>query len=83
MNYLTIEIKLVFNFIRSCGILFSAPSTLIVVQAFLFKEVGLLGFVLLGILIIVACIQLLLNYKLSQARRLKLKALDERMNFNL
>jgi hypothetical protein len=40
-NYLSTDVKYVFGFVRSCGVLFAAPATLIAVQAFLFKEVGL------------------------------------------
>ncbi len=52
--------------------LFSAPATLIVVQAFIIRDIGLYGLVLLGILLLTAGFQVLLNRQMSAVQMEKL-----------
>jgi ABC-type multidrug transport system fused ATPase/permease subunit len=72
-----------FNFVRSCAALFSAPLTLIVVQAFIFKDNGLYGFVLFGVLVIAAIVQVILNRKMSETQNEKIRIMGRRISTNL
>lgn len=83
LNYLNVDIKLVFSCVKSCAILFGSPVTLIVVQAFLVKEVGHYGWVLTGVLAIAGGVQVFLNKKMSSVRNRKLAVLSDRVNTNI
>jgi len=83
LNYVTVDVKLVFDCIKSCNFVFSAPVTLIAVQLFLFKEVGADGLVLLALFIIVAVVHSYLNRAMSRTTKEKLVIMKSRMKFNI
>lgn len=83
LGHLTAEIKKTYVYINSCTILFKAPATLIAVQVFLILEVGYLGFVLLGVLIIAGIIQFLLDRGMYIAKSKKLDILGDRIQNNV
>lgn len=83
LNYMTVDVKLVFDFLKSCTFLFSAPTTILTVQIFLFREVGADGLILSVIIVVVGLIHSHLNTAMSLAANEKLSILKNRMKFNI
>lgn len=72
LNYFVNDIKLVFNFIKSCAGIFGSISTLVFVQIFLVLEVGWFGLVLIVVFLLVGTAQGFLYRKMSRTRNKKM-----------
>jgi ABC-type transport system involved in cytochrome bd biosynthesis fused ATPase/permease subunit len=83
INYLVNDIKLIFNFIKSCGGIFGSISTLVFVQIFLLLEVGWFGLVLIVVFMLVGTAQRALYLKMSKTRNKKMSLVSERIGRNI
>lgn len=79
----TIDSKIVVGFIKVFSVLFSAPTTLITSQAFLYAEVGKYGVCMTVVVVLGLAVQVLIDWKISKYSTRKLDHYQDRVTFNI
>lgn len=72
MHILTNYVRRAFVFVRSCAVFISSPVKIITVQMLIYNEIGPVGFVLGGVMILVSLVQVIISRILSKAQRIKM-----------
>lgn len=83
MTFFTIDSKIITNFIKVFYVLFSAPTTLIMAQIFLFIETGLYGFIMTGVVIVSIIFQVFICKRVAVNSIKKFNHFQDRISANI
>lgn len=83
ITHFNVRTKIICNFIKSSGALFSAPTTLIMAIIFVFIQVGAYGAVLPVVIVISLVLQIIIDLKMAKLLLKKFKHYNERLICNL
>lgn len=83
MTFFTIDTRIVTTFVKSFYVLFSAPTTLITAQVFLYIEAGTYGLVLTGVLLLSMVLQVCICWKVAKLGVQKLGHFQNRIASNI
>jgi len=65
MTFLNVDTKIITNFVKSFYVLFSAPTTLITAQVFLYVEAGKYGLIMTGVVVLSLILQVCICWKVA------------------
>lgn len=83
MTYFIVDTRNLVTFVRNFTVLFSAPTTLILAQIFVFIEVGAYGLILLLLVSVSMVILIILSLKIGKCNLNKFHYLSKRISFNM
>jgi hypothetical protein len=83
MTFLNIDTKIIISFVKSYYVLFSAPTTLITAQVFLFIDSGVYGLIMTGVVIISLVFQIFICIKVASLGVSKLGHYQKRLVANI
>lgn len=83
LTYFSVDNRNIFLFIRSFSVFFSAPTTLILAQVFIYFETGVYGTVLTGTIAFSLILLIFLSYRIAKYGLKKFGHYNRRLTFNL
>lgn len=83
MTFFTIDTRIVTTFIKSFYVLFSAPTTLITAQVFLYIEAGKYGLIMTGVVLLSLIFQVCICWKVAKLGVSKLGHFQHRIASNI
>lgn len=78
-----VDAKIITNFVKNWTFLFSAPTTLITSQVFLYTEVGKYAPFMTGVIIVCLAVQIYIDWLVAKFTITKLNLYQERVTFNI
>lgn len=83
MTFFTIDSKIITNFVKVFYVLFSAPTTLILAQIFLFIETGVYGLIMTGVVIVSIVFQIFICRRVAINSIKKFNHFQDRISANI
>ena len=83
MAFFTIDTRIITGFLKSFSVLFSAPTTLIIAQVFLFTAAGKYGAIMIAIVVISLAFQIYICWKVAMNVNGKLGHYQNRITSNI